>query len=120
VSGSYARTVSGGGGLNGTFHSNDMGASFSWRLSRNWTSGVSAGYSNYDNLTPLFVSSSPGGHTISGTASLQRMLNDHTNIQFGYNWAHQSYPNVPTISTDPNVNRVFVTISFTFTKPLQR
>jgi hypothetical protein len=48
------------------------------------------------------------------------MLNDRTNFQFGYNWAHQSYPNVPTISTDPNVNRVFVTISFTFTKPLQR
>ncbi len=120
VSGSYARTVSGGGGLNGTFHSNNMGASLSWRLSRNWTSGVSAGYSNYDNLTPLFVSSSPGGHTISGTASMQRMLNDRTNFQFGYNWAHQSYPNVPTISTDPNVNRVFVTISFTFTKPLQR
>lgn len=120
LAGSYSRTVSGGGGLNGTFHSNNAGLSFSWRASRNWTTGLSASYSNYENLTPFFVASSPGGHTLSGTASLQRLLNDHTSIQFGYNWANQSYPGIQTVSNNPNVNRVFVTISFTFMKPLQR
>jgi hypothetical protein len=120
IAGSYARTVGGGGGLNGTFHSNNAGMSLLWRASRNWTTGLSGNYTNFDNLTPLFASSSPGGHTLSGTASLQRTLNEHTNIQFGYNWAHQSYPSLQTVSNDPNINRVFVTISFTFTKPLQR
>jgi hypothetical protein len=120
VAASYARAVGGGGGLNGTFHSNNAGMSLLWRASRNWTTGLSGNYTNFDNLTPLFISSSPGGHTLSGTASLQRTLKEHTNIQFGYNWAHQSYPGLQTVSNNPNINRVFVTISFTFTKPLQR
>ncbi|HSY11693.1 MAG TPA: hypothetical protein VK976_05835 [Verrucomicrobiae bacterium] len=120
VSGSYARTVSGGGGLNGTFHSNVAGAAFAWRIDRNWTSGVSANYSNYQNLTPSFVLSSPGGHTLSGTVSLQRTLSEHANIQFGYSWAQQSYPNFQTVTNIPNINRVFATINFTFSKPLQR
>jgi hypothetical protein len=119
-SASYARTVSGGGGLNGTYHSNNAGAAFSWRVSRNWTTGVSAGFSNYEDLTPNFVLSSPGGHTLSGTVSAQRTLGEHANIQFGYNWAQQNYPNILTVSSTPNINRVFATINFTFSKPLQR
>ena len=33
VAASYSRTVSGGGGLNGTFHTNAANASFSWQIS---------------------------------------------------------------------------------------
>lgn len=119
-SASYARTVSGGGGLNGTYHSNIAGAAFSWRISRDWTSGVSTSFSNYDNLTPNFVLSSPSGHTLSGTVSAQRTLGDHANLQFGYNWAQQSYPNIQSLSNSPNINRVFATINFIFSRPLQR
>ena len=120
LSASYARTVSGGGGLNGTFHSNNATATFSWRASRNWTAGLSGGYSNYDNLTPFFVSSSLGGHTLAGTASLQRILNEHANLQFGYSWTDQNYPGLgPTVALPAN-NRVFATINLTFRRPLQR
>ena len=120
VSGSYARTVSGGGGLNGTFHSNVAGGAFGWRVDRNWTTNISANYSNYQNLTPSFLLSSPGGHTISGTVSLQRTLTEHANVQFGYSWAQQSYPSFQTVTTIPNINRVFATINLTFSRPLQR
>jgi hypothetical protein len=120
VASSYARTVSGGGGLNGTFHYNSANMFATWRASRNWTTGVSGSYSNYQNLVPFFFLSNPGGHTLIGTASLQRTLNEHTNIQFGYGWAHQSYLGVPTISNNPNTNRAFVTLNFKFSRPLQR
>jgi len=120
IAASYSRTVSAGYGLNGTFHSNNFNASISRRLNRDWTGGISAGYSNLQNLTPAFTTTSVGGHTLFGTASVQRTFNEHLNAQFGYNWIHQTYPGIQTIAVDPNVNRVFLTLNFTFSKPLQR
>ncbi len=116
---SYARTVSGGGGLNGTFHTNAASTSFSWQINRDWTAALSGSYSNYKNLTPFFLFSTPGGHMLSGSASLQRQINPHTNFQLGYSWAQQSYLRTSG-SSYPDLNRVFVTVSFTFAKPLQR
>ena len=120
VAGSYSRTVSGGGGLNGTFHTSSASASVNWQASRNWMTTASGSYSNYENLVPFFLQTNPGGHSLLGTASLSRSLNEHTNIQFGYSWAHQSYLGVQTVSNTPNINRAFVTLSFTFSRPLQQ
>jgi hypothetical protein len=117
---SYARTVSGGGGLSGTFNSNDVAFSFGRQLSRNWTAGASGSYSNYQSLTPHFLFSSAGGHTLSGAASLQRAINEYASLQFGYSWAQQSYLAQQNASYNPNVNRVFVTLSFAFARPLHR
>ncbi len=116
---SYARTVSGGSGLNGTFHSNSASGSMRWQASRNWTTGISAAYNNNQSLTPLFLSS-PSGHTISGTVSLQRTLTDHMNLQFGYSFAHQTYSNIAALSNIPNTNWVFVNLSFHRDRPLHR
>jgi hypothetical protein len=118
VAASYARMVSGGGGLNGTFNSNNANLSFMWRASRNWTAGISGGYSNYQTLTPLFVASTAGGHTLSGAISLQRELSNHLNLQVGYNWTHQTYAGISAISNTPNINQVFVTFNFHFDRPL--
>ncbi len=117
---SYARIVTGGGGLNGAFQSNSANVSAAWQATRNWKVGVSASYLLYKTLTPLFVLSNPGGHTISGGASAQRSLSEHWNVQFGYNWTHQMYPGIPAISTDPNMSRAFVSINYQFTRPLHR
>jgi hypothetical protein len=117
---SYARTVSSGSGLNGTFHTNNANGSFNWQVSRDWSTGVLGGYSDYQNLTPSFLFSSSSGHTLYGTLLIQRTFTPHFNIQFGYNWTHQAYPSIQAIATDPNVNRGFVTFNYTFSKPLQR
>ena len=117
---SYARIVTGGGGLNGAFHSNSVSASAGWQLSRLWTAGVSGGYASNTTLTPLFIQSSAGGHSLTGTVSAQRPLGDHLNVQFGYNWIHQNYSGISAISENPNSNRVFVSFSYQFTMPLQR
>ena len=73
----YSRIVTGGGGLSGAYHSNSASASAAWQVSRAWNVGISGSYGNYQTLTPLFIQSSPGGHTLSGTASAQRSLSEH-------------------------------------------
>ncbi len=116
----YSRIVTGGGGLSGAYHSNTASASATWQVNRAWSTGISGSYGNYKTLTPLFLQSSPGGHTISGTASAQRLLSDHLSLQFGYSWIHQAYAGIPAISSNPNVNRAFISINYQFARPLQR
>jgi hypothetical protein len=116
---SYSRIVSGGGGLNGAFHSNSAGASANWKMSRDWNAGVAANYTDNQTLTPLFLSSS-GGRTLLGTVSAQRSLGEHASLQFGYSWTSQNYEQIMPIASAPNVNRVFVSLSYQFTRPLHR
>lgn len=106
--------------MNGAFQSNNATGSATWQMSRTWNVAISGGYSNHKTLTPLFVQASSGGHTISGTAAATHPLSEHLNVQFGWNWAHQSYGDVAAISANPNLNRVFVSINYQFTRPLQR
>jgi hypothetical protein len=120
VAASYARSVNNGGGLNGTFHSNIANLSLMWRANRDWTTGVSGSYGNYNNLTPEFLGSSQGGHTISGTVFLQRAIKENVSLQFGYSWAHQTYAGIAIASNTPNISRAFVTLTFHFDRPLQR
>ena len=120
ISGSYARTVSGGGGLNGTFHSNNASLSLGWRATRNWTANISGSYQNNRTLTPYFVAATPGGHSLSGTVSMQRTVGEHTSLQLGYSLAHQTYSDIAVISSTPNISRAFVTLHFILDRPLQR
>jgi hypothetical protein len=116
---SYSRIVSGAGGLNGAFHSNSANTSARWQMSRTWSLGASASYSLYNTLTPLFVLANTGGHTASGTVSVQYQLGEHLNAQAGYNWIQQNYSGNAASSTFPNTNRVFVSISYRFERPLK-
>lgn len=118
VAASYSRTVSGAGGLNGIFHSTAVGTSVNWKVSRNWSAAVGATYADNQSLTPLFFSSG-GGRSVVGTVSAHRTLGEHTNVQFGYNWTNQTYEQTAAASI-PNTNRVFVSLSYQFTRPLQR
>ena len=116
---SYSRMVSGGGGLLGAFHSNAANLSLSQQLSRNWNAQVSGAYSINKTVTPLlFLSGS--GHSISGSASIQRALGRYLNAEAGYMRLHQSYNNIAAISTAPDTNREWISISYQFVRPLGR
>jgi len=115
----YSRIISGGGGLNGAFQSNTFGASGNWRLSRNCSAGLAVNYANNKTLTPFFLFSN-GGRTIAGTASAQYALGEHTSLQFGYSWTNQRYKQIEAVASVPNVNRVFVSINYRFSRPLHR
>lgn len=118
--GSYSRIVTGGGGLVGAFHSNSANASARWQLARTWNAGTAASYGIYQSITPFFFLANPGGHTISGTVSLQHQIGEHFNAQLGYTRVHQSFGGISAIATNPDTNREFVSISYQFTRPLGR
>ena len=117
---SYARIVTGAGGLLGAYHSNSATASASWQMAHHWNIGTSGSYAIYRNVTPFFFLSNPGGHTISGTVSVQRAVGEHLSLQAGYTRMHQSYEGIAAVSTFPDTNREFISISYHFARPLGR
>ncbi|MGA3316345.1 MAG: hypothetical protein ABSC64_07885 [Candidatus Korobacteraceae bacterium] len=117
---SYSRIVTSGGGLTGAYHANTANVSGRWQLSRTWSAGLSAGYWLYQTLTPFFLGSSSGGHTVSGTASVQHPLGEHLSVQAGYTRIQQNYSGIAAISAAPGINQEFVSISYQFTRPLKR
>jgi hypothetical protein len=117
---SYSRTVSGAGGLVGAFRSESANANAGWQLARTWTAGLVANYAILKNVTQFSSSSSQGGHTISGTVSVQHPISDHLSAGFQYARIHQSYGGVAVISDDPDSDRVSISVSYQFQRPLGR
>jgi hypothetical protein len=117
---SYSRMVSGGGGLLGAFYSTTANLSLRQQLSKNWSAGVSGAYANNKTATTLFFLPSQGGHSISGSASIQRQLGQHLSATAGYTRLHQSYSDIAAISTAPDTNIESVSISYQFARPLGR
>jgi len=120
VAASYSRIVTGGGGLLGAYHSNLANVTLRQQLNRNWNAGLNGAYSIYKTVDSFFLFSNPGGHMVSGGASLQRTFGTHINAELGYTRLHQSYGGIPLVSTFPDVNREWVSISYQFARPLGR
>lgn len=118
IAASYSRTVSGGGGLVGAFHSNTANLSLRQQLSRNWNAQVLGAYAISKTVSPLFPS--PGGHTISGNASLQRKLGQHLSVEAGYTRLHQSYGGIAAIGSAADTNREWLSIAYQFARPWGR
>jgi hypothetical protein len=117
---SYSRTVTGDGGLLGAFQSNSADASVRWQLARTWTIGSTASYGIQKNLLTALYSTNPGGHTVSGSASVQHSINEHLSMALGYERLHQSYSGVAVISNAPDSNRESISILYQFTRPIGR
>jgi hypothetical protein len=117
---SYARTVTSGGGLLGTFNSNSAFATARWQMLRRWTSDASVNYSIVKVTNPLLIASTQGGHTIAGTVSIEHPLSEHVNTTFEYDHLHQSYGGIAVISANPDSNRFSGSISWQFSRPLGR
>jgi hypothetical protein len=117
---SYSRFVTGGGGLLGVFKSNKASASARWQMLHTWSAGVGAGYSLYTNLSPLYSSAGQGGHSLSGTISFDHPLGERFTTSLGYRRLDQRYSSIEAISSDPNSDRAFISISYQLTKPLGR
>ncbi|MGB0124513.1 MAG: hypothetical protein WA419_07550 [Silvibacterium sp.] len=115
---SYSRVVTAGGGLIGVFQSNTASASARWQVARSWTLGLSGSYSINTNITPLLPASTSGGHTVTGSASMNRAIGAHLELVFEYNWLQQSYDNIAAISNNPNSDRALVSLFYRFSKPL--
>lgn len=117
---SYKHIISGGGGLFGAVQMDSASASMQQQIARSLSGSLAASYAQNDLLaSPLFGGAS-SGHTISGTVSLQKQFGEHFNAQVGYTRLHQSYGGVAVLSTNPDTNREFVSVSYQFSRPLGR
>jgi hypothetical protein len=114
----YARTVTSGRGLVGTFTSNSASATGRWQMLQKWTSGAGISYSSYKTVDALLVSSTEGGHSLATSVTLEHPIGQHFYTSFGYDHLHQSYGGIPVISANPNSNRISGSISWQFVRPL--
>jgi hypothetical protein len=120
IAGSYAHTVTSGGGLLGVYKSNEMSVSGGWRLARTWTGDISANYTSINSVTPLTVSSLTGGHTITVGGSVQHPIGERFSTSLQYQYLHENYGSIASIAADPDSNRVSFTFTYQFRKALGR
>ena len=118
---SYSHMIASGGGLIGAVKMDAASVSIRQQIARALGASLSGGYAQnvVVGSSPQTTEASTNGHSISGTASVQRLFGEHLNVQLGYTRLHQSY-NVAAISTNPDTNREFVSISYQFARPLGR
>jgi hypothetical protein len=117
---SYSRTTTAGAGQLGALSSNTANMAANWQLARNWTVNLSAAYALYNTVSPLSVSLSEGGHSISGSCSLYHSLSDHFTAQVGYQRLHQTYNGISAIASEPDTDSAFLSVSYRFKRPLGR
>ncbi len=120
ISGSYSRSVAGGGGLFGAFNTTLANASARWRFARTWTVQSTAGYNIRKSVDPLYFFSESGGHSISGTAQLEHPLGERLRASLSYQRLHQNYSGVTALTSDPDSDRISISISYQLSIPLGR
>jgi hypothetical protein len=116
----FSRSVTGGGGLLGSFYSKSAGAEGTWRFSRLWDAELGVNYTISKNATPLFLLTSPGGHSFNTSLSLGRTLSPHTRAALRYDRIQNRYGGIPSIVSNPNTDRIMVSLSWDFRRPIGR
>jgi hypothetical protein len=120
LAGNYNRTVTGGGGLLGSYYINSAGATWNWQYARTWMFGATSSYAVTKNATPIQFTSNAGGHSLVGSVYLQHSIGEHINAQLGYTRLNQSYNGLQSVTSAPDSDRVFFSISYQINKPLGR
>jgi hypothetical protein len=110
---SYLHSVSGGGGLIGAVKLDSASASLRQLIRRNLSAALAGTYAN----NGVLALSALGGHSVSGSASLQRQVGEHISFQAGYTRLHQTYS---FFSANPDTNREWLSVSYQFGRPLGR
>ncbi len=117
---SYSQSVTGGGGLVGAYSSKAASATARWQMSRTMSVGASGSYSIINSATPLFSIGIENGHTVSGTATLQRSLGQQFGVGLEYDRLNEAYSGIAVLATNPNSDRAMITLTWQFTRPLGR
>ena len=116
---SYSHLISPGWGLSGAVLADQGSAAVRRQLSRNLSASVDVGYTKTQEINSS-ISGSSNGDSLVGTVSLQRPIREHLDVQLGYSRLHQSYAQVTALAATPNINRLFVSLSCHFLRPLGR
>lgn len=116
---SLSRSISPGGGLATAVHGISSSASLRHQFSPNVVGTISETYSN-NNVLEVLALFSNGGTTLSTGASLQRTIKKHLAVQVGYTRLDESYTNIQVLSNNSSQNRGWMSISYSFERPLGR
>jgi hypothetical protein len=119
VSVSYSHLITPSWGLSGAVLADSGNAALRRQLWRSVSGSVEAGYARTQELNAS-TSGSSNGHSLFGTASLFRPIGQHLDVQLGYSRLHQTYSQVAALAAAPNTNRLFVSLSYQFLRPLGR
>lgn len=115
---SYSQRISDGGGLQGAVSYYGADASIRHQFSPA-LSGTLGGDYSVNKVLDAAALSNNGGHSISGTCTVQRNFGEHFNVTAGYMRLHQSY-DVAALAVAPNRDRVWLSIGYQFQRPLGR
>jgi hypothetical protein len=116
---SYSHSINAGGGLIGASTADTANAFVRQQLAKHWNAVVNGGYVN-NRVIPVVGLANTSGHSVTGSAAVERAVTSKLSVQAGYTRLHQIYQNVAVISQNPDTNREWVTVSYQFTKPLGR
>jgi len=116
----YSYTLSAGDGLRGPYNSNNANVSGSWKFSRLWTAELAGAYAGTKSATDFISSSTQDGSTFLFNASLERAIGEHLTLEGGYQYLYENYNQLPSVSISPNNNREYVSVGYTFSRPLGR
>jgi hypothetical protein len=116
----FSRTVTGGGGLLGAFNSKSTGASGLWQVSRLWSGGLNVNYAINKDATPLFGLNNQGGHALTTSLTAGRILSDHARAGLTYDRIQSRYDGIQSITANPTSDRVMVSITWEFLRPVGR
>jgi hypothetical protein len=116
----FSRTVNGGQGLFGAFYSTSAAAVGGWQISRLWNAGLVVTYTINKSAAPLLGLTSPGGHTFATSLSLARSLSRNTNATLKYDRIENQYDGIPSIATNPSSDRIMLSFTWQFQRPIGR
>ena len=116
---SYSHIISGGSGLMGAVHMDNATMSLRQQVKRSFSGSLSGSYVQNDVIGSL-LAGTYNGHTLSGTLAVEKQFRTALTLQLGYTRLRQDYTGVAVLSQIPNTNREFVSLSYSFSRPLGR
>ncbi len=117
---SYAHSITTGYGLLGSFTSDSASAIVGWQFTRRLIGDINGSYSNTKSAASQLFAFTATGHTVFGRATLSYKLNERLNLVGEYSRLHQAYSAIGFISSDPDADRVALSLNYEFTRPLGR
>jgi hypothetical protein len=120
----FSRTVNGGQGLFGAFYSTSADAIGGWQITRLWDAGLTVNYTINKSASQLDVTgpglTSLGGHTFATSLTLGRTLSPHTSARLRYDRIENRYGGIPSLATNPSSDRIMLSFSWQFQRPIGR
>ena len=120
LSAGYSRTISDGGGLLGAVRLQTVHGSFRRQLTPGWAAALTASYGTNQSLIVPFATSASSINLTSAGILLERNVGKSLGLRMGYSHDFQEQFGLPapTATQNANRNRVFVTLSYQWAKPL--